>query len=75
MLHPKSTLNCKGKILDLEYPVVMGILNVTPDSFFDGGKYKNEKVLLQQVEKMIQEGAAIIDVGGMSSRPGAEETK
>ncbi|MEM6964683.1 MAG: dihydropteroate synthase [Bacteroidota bacterium] len=72
MLHQKTTINCKGKILDLSEPVVMGILNVTPDSFFDGGKYENEKAMLQQVEKMIVEGAAVIDVGGMSSRPGAE---
>lgn len=50
----------------------MGILNVTPDSFFDGGKYQNETAILKQTEKMLQEGAHIIDVGGMSSRPGAK---
>ena len=72
MLHPKTTLNCKGKLLDLSQPIVMGVLNVTPDSFYDGGKYENVKALLQQVEKMISAGASIIDVGGMSSRPGAE---
>lgn len=72
MLHPKTTLNCNGQLLDLTHPIVMGILNVTPDSFYDGGKFNNEKVLLQQVEKMINDGASIIDVGGMSSRPGAE---
>ena len=72
MLHPKSTLNCNGQLIDLSEPIIMGVLNVTPDSFFDGGKYKNGKALLQQVGKMISAGAMIIDVGGMSSRPGAE---
>jgi len=50
----------------------MGILNLTPDSFFDGGRYQTEKALLTQVEKMLSEGADIIDIGGMSSRPGAK---
>ena len=72
MLHPATTLNCNGQLLDLSEPIVMGILNVTPDSFYDGGKYENEKAMLQQAEQMIKEGASIIDVGGMSSRPGAE---
>lgn len=72
MLHQKTTLNCKGKLLDLSSPIVMGVLNVTPDSFFDGGKYNSEKSILSQAEKMIREGASIIDIGGMSSRPGAE---
>ncbi|MCB0523760.1 MAG: dihydropteroate synthase [Saprospiraceae bacterium] len=66
-------INCKGKLLDLGSPVVMGILNVTPDSFFDGGKYVKEDEVLARVEKMLLEGASIIDVGGASSRPGAEE--
>ncbi|MFK7771241.1 MAG: dihydropteroate synthase, partial [Saprospiraceae bacterium] len=72
MLHQKSTLNCNGQLIDLSEPIVMGILNVTPDSFFDGGKFGDVKALLNQVGKMILEGATIIDVGGMSSRPGAE---
>jgi dihydropteroate synthase len=72
MLHQKSTLNCNGQLIDLSDPIIMGVLNVTPDSFFDGGNYEDAKALLQQVEKMILEGAAIIDIGGMSSRPGAE---
>jgi len=72
MLHPKLTLQSKGRLLDLSKPVVMGILNVTPDSFFDGGKYNDESAMLRQAERMLAEGAAIIDVGGMSSRPGAE---
>jgi dihydropteroate synthase len=69
----KQTLNCGGKLLSLARPVIMGVLNVTPDSFYDGGKFNDEKAMLLQVEKMISEGAAIIDVGGMSSRPGAED--
>jgi dihydropteroate synthase len=71
MLFPQTTLNCNGTLLDLKTPIVMGILNITPDSFYDGGKYLSEKNILQQVEKMLSEGAAIIDIGGMSSRPGA----
>lgn len=72
MLHPHLTLNCHGKLLSLERPLVMGILNVTPDSFYDGGKYQEEGALLKQAEAMLAEGAQIIDVGGMSSRPGSE---
>ncbi len=71
MIYEKQTINCRGQLLDLSSPVVMGILNLTPDSFFDGGKYSNTDAALGQVEKMLSEGAAIIDVGGMSSRPGA----
>lgn len=66
-----STINCKGKLIDLGSPKIMGILNITPDSFFDGGKYKDEKSILTQVEKMLLEGATFIDVGAYSSRPGA----
>ena len=66
------TINCKGTLVDLSSPKVMGILNITPDSFFDGGKYKNEKEILLQTEKMLVEGAAFIDVGSYSSRPGAK---
>ncbi|MEN0049396.1 MAG: dihydropteroate synthase [Bacteroidota bacterium] len=73
MLHPNRTLNCKGQLLSLDVPIVMGILNVTPDSFFDGGKYDSIDQALFQTEKMLEEGATIIDVGGMSSRPGAEK--
>ncbi|MFM2268946.1 MAG: hypothetical protein RL757_2387 [Bacteroidota bacterium] len=65
-------INCGGQLLDLTRPKVMGILNVTPDSFFDGGQFRNEKSVLIQTEKMLSEGAAIIDIGGMSSRPNAE---
>ena len=65
------TINCKGNLLDLSTPKVMGILNITPDSFFDGGKYKTDADFLKQTEKMLSEGAAIIDVGAYSSRPNA----
>lgn len=65
------TINCKGNILDLSSPKVMGILNITPDSFYDGGKYGNENEIMAQVEKMLEEGATIIDIGAYSSRPGA----
>ncbi|WP_439127534.1 dihydropteroate synthase [Polaribacter sp.] len=65
------TINCKGTLVDLVTPKVMGILNITPDSFFDGGKYKNELDILHQTEKMLKEGATFIDVGAYSSRPGA----
>jgi dihydropteroate synthase len=65
------TVNCKGTLIDLSTPKVMGILNITPDSFYDGGNYKNEKDILIQVEKMLTEGAIFIDIGAYSSRPGA----
>ncbi len=71
MIYEKQTINCRGRLLDLGSPVVMGILNLTPDSFFDGGKYANVEEAMRQVDKMVGEGAAIIDIGGMSSRPGA----
>ncbi|MDB2385257.1 dihydropteroate synthase [Polaribacter sp.] len=66
------TINCKGKLIDLSSPKVMGVLNVTPDSFYDGGKFKDEKSILLQTEKMLTEGATFIDVGAYSSRPGAK---
>ena len=66
------TINCKGQLIDLSTPKVMGILNVTPNSFFDGGKYKNENEILSQVEKMLLNGAAFIDLGAYSSKPSAE---
>ncbi|MEQ8705751.1 MAG: dihydropteroate synthase [Phaeodactylibacter sp.] len=72
MLNPRLTLNCRGTLLSLQSPQVMGILNVTPDSFFDGGRYTRQDALLRQAEQMLKEGAAILDIGGMSSRPGAE---
>lgn len=72
MLHQHTTLNCKGHLVSLDQPKVMGILNATPDSFFDGGQHNSLKSQLLQVEKMLSEGTTFIDIGGMSSRPGAE---
>ena len=66
-------INIKGNLLDLNKPKIMGILNVTPDSFFDGGLYNTEKKVDIQVMKMIEDGMDILDVGGYSSRPGAKE--
>lgn len=67
-----ATINCKGKLIDLTRPRVMGILNITPDSFYDGGKLKTDSLILNQVTQMITDGATFIDVGGQSSRPNAE---
>lgn len=64
-------INCRGALLNLAGPKVMGILNLTPDSFFDGGKYDSDNAVLKQAEQMLHDGADIIDIGGMSSRPGA----
>src|SRR5215217_5733821 len=66
------TINCKGQLIDLSQPKVMGILNITPNSFFDGGRYSNENEILAKVEKMLAEGANFIDIGAYSSKPGAE---
>jgi len=68
-----SFLQCPHTILDLSTPHVMGILNVTPDSFSDGGKFFNAEDALKQVQRMIDDGASIIDVGGESTRPGAKD--
>lgn len=67
------TINCKGQLIDLSTPKIMGILNVTPDSFYDGGRYTNEAKILSKVESMLNEGATFIDVGAYSSRPNAED--
>ncbi len=67
-----KSINCNGTLIDLSLPKVMGILNITPDSFFDGGNYNNPIAILNHVEKMLNEGATFIDVGGYSSRPGAK---
>lgn len=66
------TINCKGSLIDLSTPKVMGILNITPNSFYDGGKYKSESEILNQVDKLLIEGATFIDIGAYSSKPGAE---
>lgn len=67
------TLNCKGRLLVMDKPVVMGIINVTPDSFYSGSRKPVLDDVLQQAEKMVNEGATILDVGGQSTRPGSED--
>jgi len=69
----KQFINCKGKLIDLSRPKIMGILNVTPDSFYDGGQYTSEKDILLKVEKMLKDGATFIDIGAYSSRPKAKD--
>lgn len=66
------TINCKGNLIDLNSPKIMGVLNITPDSFYDGGKFKDSTTVITQVEKMLADGATFIDAGAYSSRPGAE---
>ena len=68
----KRTLNCKGNLIDLNEPKVMGILNITPDSFYDNSRLNSKRDLLKRTESMLLEGATFIDVGAYSSRPGAE---
>lgn len=73
VFYSKKTIKLKGNLIDLTKPVAMGILNITPDSFYDGGKYHSQAQILRQTEKMLSEGATIIDVGGYSSRPYADD--
>lgn len=70
-----STINCNGNLIDLSKPRVMGILNLTPDSFYDGGRNKSKARILKKVERMLEEGATFIDIGGYSSRPGASDVE
>jgi dihydropteroate synthase len=67
------SLNCKGRLLLIREPIVMGVINVTPDSFYAGSRTESEKALIGLAEKMLNEGAAILDIGGLSSRPAAAE--
>lgn len=67
------TLNCKGRLLAVDKPLVMGIINATPDSFYAESRYSGTDALLKQAEKMLQEGADILDIGGQSTRPGSEK--
>jgi dihydropteroate synthase len=67
------SLNCKGRLLSWKDPIVMGVLNLTPDSFYAGSRIRSEEMLVRQADKMLTEGAAILDLGGLSSRPGALE--
>jgi len=66
------TINCRGNLLDLSIPKIAGILNISPDSFYDGGNYKSEKAILNKIGDLISEDADFIDIGAFSSRPGAE---
>jgi dihydropteroate synthase len=68
------TLNCKGRLLTVESPLVMGIMNITPDSFYEGSRLMNDKDISQCAEKMLKEGADILDIGGQSTRPGSIQT-
>ena len=69
----KSTINLNGKLIDLNSPVVMGIINVTPDSFYDGGFYRTDLEILKRAAQILEEGGQFIDIGAMSTRPGAKE--
>ena len=69
----QQSINCNGNLLDLCKPKVMGILNITPDSFYDGGIYSNNEKIEKRIKKMLSEGASIIDIGAYSSRPGAKQ--
>ncbi|HRE37105.1 MAG TPA: dihydropteroate synthase [Chitinophagaceae bacterium] len=66
------TLNCKGRLLLLDKPIVMGIINATPDSFYSGSRYTGTDAILSVAEKMLNDGASILDIGGQSSRPGSK---
>jgi dihydropteroate synthase len=72
MIFPQQTLNCDGTLLDLGTPKIMGVINVTPDSFFANSRQEGLADILRTAEKMLTEGADLLDIGGMSSRPGAE---
>jgi dihydropteroate synthase len=67
------TLNCKGKLLVVDKPLVMGIINTTPDSFYPGSRYEGVDTVLRQAEQMLTDGATILDIGGQSTRPGSEK--
>ena len=73
LFHKKSTLNCRGKILSLSTPLVMGILNLTPDSFYAGSRLSSAAEAIKRAEAMLTDGADILDIGGYSSRPGAAD--
>ncbi len=66
------TLNCKGRLLVVDKPLVMGIINATPDSFYEGSRFSGTDNILMQAEKMLNDGADILDIGGQSTRPGSE---
>ncbi len=70
-LKRKSSVQLGNDVIDLSIPIVMGIVNITPDSFYDGGKMEDEATMLKAVEEMIEDGATVVDVGAVSTRPGA----
>ena len=67
------TLNCKGRLLVIDKPIVMGIINATPDSFYSDSRQQNTDAILKKAEQMLKEGATILDIGGQSTRPGSEK--
>jgi dihydropteroate synthase len=71
-LKRKNTINLNGQIIDLSNPVVMGILNVTPDSFFDGGRYTTDKKVMKRAEEILEQGGNVIDIGAITTQPGSE---
>ncbi len=73
LFYKKHTIACGNKLLNIKDPVIMGILNVTPDSFYDGGRYPTKDMILERASHIFSEGAEILDIGGYSSRPGAED--
>lgn len=68
-----ETINIRGRLISLANPKIMGVLNITPDSFYQGSRFDSDEAILKQTEKMMRDGATFIDVGGYSTRPGAEE--
>jgi dihydropteroate synthase len=72
MLDKPRYINVKGQLIDLDLPKIMGILNITPDSFYKGSRFRNKKEIIEAGRKMLEDGADFIDIGGYSSRPGAE---
>ena len=73
LFYIKKTLNFRGKLVTFDTPVIMSVMNITPDSFYEGSRFREIDPVLRQAEEMISEGAVIIDVGGYSTRPGAVE--
>jgi dihydropteroate synthase len=70
--HNKSSIRCNEKLFELHYPLVMGVINLTPDSFYKYSRYQTEAEIISRIETMISEGADIIDIGAISTRPGAD---
>lgn len=70
-LRPSQTINCRGQLIDLSTPCVMGIINITPDSFFSKSRFNSQQAILERVDQIVKEGGTMADVGAYSSRPGA----